>query len=192
MAQTWGVRGYPTLILMKSDGTEIDRIPGFAPPEDLIQAMNDFLAGRGTLNDLEVRYAKAPDSLGLLFAIGEKYQYRGKDNQAESCFVELITADPDNVSGVSAQALHSMALIAYSAGSDRYDSAIARFQAVTTRYAATDYAADAMTYIPYLMAKQERYEEALSLYEKFLKDYPESSEVDWVNRQIDAIKQKGI
>jgi tetratricopeptide (TPR) repeat protein len=192
MAQNWGVRGYPTLILMKSDGTEIDRYPGFAPPEDLVKIIGDFQAGRGTMDDLLARHAKAPDSLSLLFAIAEKFQYKAQDFRAESCFVELIAADPDNVSGLSAQALHSMARIAYGAGSDRYDSAIARFQAVTIRYPGTDFAEDAMTYVPYIMAKQERYDEALEIYEQFLKDYPESSEVDWVKRQINAIKQKGI
>ena len=29
MAQKWGVRGYPTLLLLDKAGEEVDRVPGF-------------------------------------------------------------------------------------------------------------------------------------------------------------------
>ena len=191
-AQQWGVAGYPTLILMKSDGVEIDRIADFLHPEDLIRTINDYIAGRGTLEDLEQRYAKHTDSLPLLLAIGGKYRYRNLKAKAESCYAELVLVDQENTSDEAAQALHSLGVMAYVAGADRYDTAIARFHAVNTRYPTTWFAEDAMTYVPYIMAKQERYDEALSYYELFLKNYPQSSQADWARRQIDNIKKKGI
>lgn len=190
MATTWGVTGYPSLILMTADGEEVDRIPGFAPPEEFIKSLNDFLAGRGTLDDLLSRFTRNSDSLPLLLQIGDKYQFRGKDAQAESCYTQLLTRDPANLQGQSSQALHSMAQIAYGAGRDRYDTAMARFEAVITRFPGTDEGVDAETWVPLILGKLDRNEEALRRFEQFKVDHPESSEIDWVNRQIEGIRKK--
>jgi tetratricopeptide (TPR) repeat protein len=190
MAKSRGVSGYPTLILLTSGGEEVDRIPGFAPPQEFVTNINDFLAGRGTLDDLKLRWASFPDSLSLLLQIGDKYQYRGLGPQAESCYSELLLRDPGNAQGHSAAALHSMAMVAYSGGRDHYDSAVARFQAVASRFPATEEALDALTWVPYLLAQMGRYEEALAGFEKFKADHPTSPEIDWVNRQMEETKRK--
>jgi tetratricopeptide (TPR) repeat protein len=190
LAQTWGISGYPTLILMTAAGEEVDRIPGFAPPDDFRTQIDDFLAGRGTLADLLARWKASPDSLSLLAQVGDKYQYRAQRSQAESCYTEVVSRDPDHKFGLAAKALHSMAVVAYGAGRDRYDTAMARFQAVIDRYPGTEEALDAATWVPYIMAKLERYDEALARFEQFKVDHPESSEIDWVNRQIEEIQKK--
>lgn len=192
MASTWGVNGYPTLILMTADGEEVDRIPGFAPPEEFVTAITDFLAGRGTLDDLKSRFAQHPDSLSLLLQIGGKYQNRGVEAQAESCYYELLARDPANAQGQAPDALHSLAMTAFSAGRDHYDTAVARFEVLIARYPQSKQALDAETWVPYIQARQEKYDLALARYEKFKVDHPESDEIDWVNRQIEGIlKKKG-
>ena len=190
MAKSRGVSGYPTLILLTSGGEEVDRIPGFAPPQEFVTNINDFLAGRGTLDDLKSRWASFPDSLSLLLQIGDKYQYRGLGTQADSCYAELLRRDSANVQGHSAAALHSMAMVAYAAGHDRYDTALTRFQAVADRFPGTKEALDALTWVPYILTRLERYEEALAGFEKFKVDHPESPEIEWVNRQIEETKRK--
>jgi tetratricopeptide (TPR) repeat protein len=189
-AQKWGIRGYPTLILMSAEGVEVDRVAGYLPPMDFIQTMDDYLAGRGTLEDLTTRFADAPDSLWLEWQIAQKYQYRGSDSLAEATYRDVIDADPGNRSGVADSSLHALAMVAYSAGAEHYDTAIARFAAVRTRFPNSPLAEDAETYVPYILARQEKYDRALSKYEKFLADFPNSSEVGWVNRQIESVKKK--
>lgn len=190
MAQKWGVNGYPCIVLMTSAGEEIDRMPGFYPPEEFRGEIDNFLAGRGTLSDLLSRWKASPDSLQLLTGIGDKYQSRGQKAQAESCYTEVLTIDPKNAHGFSATALHSMGVIAYSQGEAGYDTSMARFQAVIDRYPGTEEAEDAETWVPVMLAKQGRYDEALARYEKFKVDHPQSSEIDWVNRQIEDVNKK--
>ena len=186
----WGVRAYPTLILMNADAVEIDRVAGFLPPDEFVTTVEDYLAGRGTLDDLMKRRAQWPDSLGLLMQIGEKYQYRGSDSLAEAMYREVLAADPKNRSGQADSALHALARVAFGAGATRYDTAIARFAAVRTRFPKSALVEDAETYVPYLLARQEKYDLAMAKYEKFLVDFPNSSEVEWVKRQIEGIKKK--
>ncbi len=190
MAQTWGVNGYPALVLMTAAGEEVDRLPGFFPPEEFRAEIEGFLAGRGTLADLLSRWQAFPDSLELLSQIGDKYQNRGQRAQAESCYTELLTRDPANAHGQSAGALHSMGVMAYGAGKESYDTALARFQAVIDRFPGTDQAIDAETWVPYIMARLDRYDEALARFEQFKVDHPTSTEIEWVNRQIADIQKK--
>ncbi len=191
MSKQWGIRGYPTLILMTSDGSEIDRIARFATPPDFLETIADYMAGRGTLDDLRARFAAHSDSLSLLMQIAEKYQYRGRDHEAESCYVAVLQADPSNQSKRADTILHSLARVAYGGGEKRYDTAAARFAALIERYPESPLAEDAGTWVPYIYAKQEKYAKALVLYEAFVKQYPESGEVDWVHIQIDDNKEKG-
>ena len=186
-AQEWGVRGYPTLVLMNADGSEIDRVPGFMPAEDFVQTMDDYANGIGTLDDLLGRYAGKPDSIQLCMEIGAKYQYRGKDSLAESYYRTVIDQDPGNKSAVADDAAFRLALNTYYEGEEKYDDAIAAFSDVVKRYPGSDMAEESATYVPYVMAKQGKEAEALKLYQQFLIDYPESDEVDWVNRQIKAL-----
>jgi tetratricopeptide (TPR) repeat protein len=186
----WGVRGYPTLILMTAEGEEIDRVPGFLPPDEFVTTMTDYLAGRGTLADLQKRSAEHPDSLSLLLQIAQKYQYRGLDSTAESAYENILGVDPANRSGVADTALHALAMVAFSMGKEHYDTAAARFASLRTRFPNSALVEDAETYVPYILARQEKYDSALVLYEKFLEDFPQSSEVDWVKRQIESVKGK--
>jgi tetratricopeptide (TPR) repeat protein len=186
----WGVRAYPTLILLGVDDAEIDRVAGYLPPAEFVSTMEDYLAGRGTLDDLSRRSAQWPDSLGLLLQIGGKYQYRGSDSLAEAMYGKVLAADPTNRSGKADSALYAQAMVAFAAGSAHYDSAVARFAAVRTRFPKSPLVEDAETYVPYVLARQEKYDLALAKYEKFLVDFPASSEVDWVKQQIEKTKDK--
>lgn len=186
----WGVRAYPTLILVGADQAEIDRVAGYLPPGEFVTTIEDYLAGRGTLNDLLQRRTQHPDSLGLMMQIAEKHQYRGSDSLAEAAYREVLAADPKNRSGKADTALHALARVAYGAGAAHYDTALARFAAVRTRFPKSPLVEDAETYVPYILARQEKYDLALAKYEKFLADFPASSEVDWVKRQMENIKGK--
>lgn len=190
MASTWSVTGYPALILMTAEGQEVDRIPGFMPPEEFVATVTDFLAGRGTLDDVKSRFAQYPDSLALLLQIGSKYQDRGMETEAESCYAELLARDPANTRGHAPDALHSLAVMAFSSGRDHYDTAVARFEVLIARFPGTEQSLDAETWVPYILARQDKHDEALARFEKFKLDHPESSEIDWVNRQIEDIQKK--
>jgi tetratricopeptide (TPR) repeat protein len=186
----WGVRGYPTLILMTADAEEIDRVAGYLPPNEFVTTMNDYMAGRGTLADLQARSAEHPDSLGLLLQIAQKYQYRGLDSAAQGAYKQILSIDPKNNSGMADSALHALGMVAFGMGADHYDTAIARFAAVRMQFPKSPLVEDAETYVPYILARQEKYDSALVLYEKFLTDFPGSTEADWVRRQIESVKGK--
>jgi tetratricopeptide (TPR) repeat protein len=191
MAKEMSVRGYPTLILMKADGTEIDRVAGYLPAPDFIKTFTDFAAGIGTLEDLLAKHDQHPDSVGIIVQLGEKYASRSSDSLAGEYFHSALEKDPGNKSGQTDNALHSLGQMAYGRGKEHYDTAAARFTALSERYPTSELAEDAQTWVPYIYALQEKNAEALALFEKFLIDHPQSTEAGWVQEQIDKIKKKG-
>lgn len=187
----FGVRGYPTLILLRSDGTEIDRAVGYLPPEDFVQTMTDLAQGIGTLDAMLARLADNPNDAEACWEIGQKYYYRSEDSLATQYFTKVIEIDPQNTSGYADDAAFQFVMEIYYEGEERYDDAIAGFRDVIKQYPGSDMAEEAATYVPYILARQGKNAEALKLYEQFLKDYPESSEVDWVQGQIENLMSEG-
>jgi len=191
MVQDRGVAYYPSLILLNSDGAEFDRFVGYATPDSLIQILEDIEAGRNTLVDYVSRFEAHPDSLVLIMEIAQKYKYISENSMAVQYYNELVAADPDNASELADNAMHSIAVMKYGEGKDSYDEAIVLFTALAETFPDGDMTEDGITYIPYMLARQEKNEEAMALYQKFLVDYPESGEVPWVNARIAELQEKG-
>jgi thioredoxin-related protein len=54
-AARFGVTYYPTVVLLKPDGDEIDRLVGYYPPADFYNEIQLYLQGRETLEDYLTR-----------------------------------------------------------------------------------------------------------------------------------------
>ena len=49
ITEKYHVNGFPTVIFVDKKGLEIDRIIGYAPPENFIPMVTDLLAGKNTI-----------------------------------------------------------------------------------------------------------------------------------------------
>jgi len=46
LAEKYDVKAYPTVLILKADGTIVDRLVGYRPPETFISDFNAALAGK--------------------------------------------------------------------------------------------------------------------------------------------------
>jgi thioredoxin-related protein len=72
LARIFGISGYPTIVLTKSDGVEIDRIEGFIEPTEFYNQIHLYLQGKETLEDYLARLEDEPDNPEYLLTIAEK------------------------------------------------------------------------------------------------------------------------
>lgn len=221
LRRQYGVAGFPTIVLAKSDGSEIDRIYGYAEGPDFVKTINDYLAGRNTLADF-LRRTETEPTMSLYAQIADKYTGRSKFEDAEKWYRKILQEDPNNNNGYSDSALYWMGQMKsrakqYSAAeeifarfpktypesdladnaafeiaktrryAERYDDAIAGFKEFMEAYPESDLLEDAEIYIAFCHDKKGDTENALVLYQKFLEDHPNSSDSNWVKRQIDKI-----
>ena len=67
------VRGYPTILLLDTDGNEIDRIVGYRPPDEFLNELNRIKSRDNTISDLKDRHEQDPDHYPTQIALAKKY-----------------------------------------------------------------------------------------------------------------------
>lgn len=183
-ASDFNIQGYPTFVVIDPEGNEVDRIIGYMPAEDFLQTLEDYKAGIGTLDDL---LAQAEDSTDreLYFKIADKYKYRGLSNDAESWYTKVISAgEPtDSMSAEGKFAIADMYL-----RNDLYDDAIDRFKNIKQEFDGEQLDEVASIYIPYTYMQKGDTVNAISNFELFIQEFPESEDVEYAEGKIKALK----
>ncbi|MBD3232981.1 MAG: hypothetical protein GF315_04585 [candidate division Zixibacteria bacterium] len=197
----FGISAYPTMVLLNKQGEEIDRIIGYEPPVEFINTITMYLEGKGTLQDYLERVEASPDSIELIFTLGEKYEGRNERDKAMDYYERVIRMDPQNENGFTAKATHSMSWLSYRNGD--IPRAIEWEEAIIEKYQDSELYADAHTYIPYYYMQWAQQAEkagerssarayrrtAIERFETFIDKFPEHSDVEWAKEQVDKLKE---
>lgn len=108
-AKRFHVSGYPTTVLLNPDGSEIDRMSGYAPMPTFLQVFRDYAEGKGTLAALQAERVHHPEDLELAWRVLEKLEGRkaeGWRTEAQT----LVGRDAGNKAGFAARAAGMLAL----------------------------------------------------------------------------------
>ena len=184
-AKRYRVFGYPTTLLLDPSGEEIDRIVGYLPPGSFLAEIQGYLIGRGTLAAMLEKVAAAPQDVQLKFQLGEKYHQRGLWEESLAVFEEVVRLDPENGAGFADDAMthQGEALRRLK----RIDEAVARFRQIQERFPESELATDAELEIGYTYQNAGRTAEAVTVYQDFLRQYPDHQYVDWIKRQLEEM-----
>ena len=78
------VMGYPTILLLDSEGNEIDRIVGYRPSDEFLNELNRIKNRENTLSDLITRYKKNINNSSVKIDLAEKYILMNLPDSARS------------------------------------------------------------------------------------------------------------
>jgi thioredoxin 1 len=118
LAKKYGVRGYPTILLARANGEEIDRLVGYLPPDAFLRAVKDFVHGVNTLLSYTESVAKTPDDASLRYALAKKYAERNDLAGSAEQYKALLRLDPNNALGHDEEARFTVAAAALVADND--------------------------------------------------------------------------
>ncbi len=181
------IAGFPTVILMKSSGEEIDRIYGYLPPEEFVSTIQSYLQGKETLEDIKNRFQADSTDVELAFKLAEKYEARRWYDKAMMHYQKVVDLDPEDEKGKSQDALYNIAWL--DIRRKEYLKAVDGFRHFLEKYPESEIAQDAEIYIPYSYANAGDTTKALELYQKFLMDHPDSKDTSWVRKKIEELKE---
>lgn len=187
-AQKYKVSGYPTIVLVNDDGSEIDRIGGYLEPDEFLETVENYLNDIETLNDY-LRRADTNATNEVNYALANKYSDRGMNDEALSYFNKVIEADPKQEDTLTSDAMLSVGSI-YLRDKD-YEKSFDLFKKVMKTFEGSEADADAMLWLAYGYRKRGEDGDttnALRLYEDFLKKYPESPDTSHAITMIDKLK----
>ncbi|MCC6962847.1 MAG: tetratricopeptide repeat protein [candidate division Zixibacteria bacterium] len=187
-AARYGVRSYPTTLILKPNGIEIDRLIGYYPPEDFVTGIINALTGIGTLEDYLDKLAADPRNGELQFEVGQKYRYRGNYDQAAVFFAQVMANDSARASGKAAEAAFNLGHMRYKLKD--YPGAVALWRQQIAQFPEAELNVDAELMIAYSYQKAGDFKNAKKEYNYFLKKYPDTEEKDWIAEQMAAMAKK--
>lgn len=176
LAGRYGVSGYPTMVITKPNGMEVDRLVGYYPPMDFIPAMFDLMTNRNTLDYMLAKAARHGDSLQLLYDIGESYSYRSELKEAEYYYNLIMEKDSNNAAGMADDAW--LALANLKRRDDKKEEAVEMYLQTAEKFPESDALDDAYMSAAGVYRRDGDVKEAVKMYEEFIEKYPESELVD--------------
>ncbi|MEE9553246.1 MAG: thioredoxin domain-containing protein [candidate division Zixibacteria bacterium] len=188
LARDFGISGYPTIVITKSNGEEIDRIWGYLPPTDFYNQVQLYLQGKETLIDYLSRLDDDPDNQEYISIVAEKYTSRREFEKALDYYGRVLKLDPDNENGQKIEALGSMYDVKGRAKD--YDGAIETAESLVQQFPDTEQADDARAIIGYYTNKKGDSNEAMKLYRAYLESYPDGENASWVKKRVADLEDK--
>lgn len=185
-ARQFGVNYYPTVILFKSDGAEIDRLVGYYPPADFYNEIQLYLQGRETLEDYLDRLQDEPRRADYIMAVAEKYRNRADWDKSLSYYRQIISLGLPDAHEYVVKALFEIAVINGQKGD--YPISLLKFADLLKRQLDTSLREDALRQMAYYMAKSGDAKQAIVLYRQYLDNYPNGEFADWVRDRVDDLR----
>ena len=187
-ARKYGVSGFPTMVIARPNGTEVDRLVGAYPPEEFLPALSDLMMNRNTLDDMLTKSLVYPDSMQLLYNIAQSYSSRSDRPKASYYFDMVMQRDPENKQELNPDCWMEMA---YLKSKDKdIEGAVAMYQEYETKFPESEDIELSKLMIPYVYHRVDDYKNAEKHYKKFKKDFPESERLEWIDKQLEKIKEE--
>lgn len=99
------VYGYPTIVFIDPDGTELDRISGWdGNKENFSETLKDYLQGIGTLKALLAELKSDQSNVELNYKMAEKYVSRWEGAKAAAYYQQVLKLDPQDTKNYAEKA----------------------------------------------------------------------------------------
>jgi tetratricopeptide (TPR) repeat protein len=180
------VAGLPTVILAKADGDEIDRTLGFMHTDEFITTIEGYQEGVGTLAAMLALEDKNKDDPQFLSKLADKLYAHCQFEEADARYAGVIKLDSANAAGLADDAQLQRAQV--SAKLDEYPLAVAFCDALIKRWPNSDLVPDATIYAAYYSDQGGLTDDAIRIYNDYLKKWPNGADADWAKEQIKKLK----
>lgn len=184
-AARYRVRSYPTVLLLKPDGAEIDRVVGYYRAPEFMGQVEDYLAGRNTLASMVAAESTLGKNLAFLSKLADRYLEHGLSEEARTRYLRLVTLDPTNKSGLVDDAL--MSLSRMSRGDKDYATARKYAQTVLDRYSDSDNMKSAFLQVGINWKRSGQLENARKTFLDYAAKFPQDEDAPYAKEQADTL-----
>ena len=182
------MKSYPTVLVLKQDGAEIDRIVGYYRAPEFIAKVEDYLAGRNTLAAMTQEEATKGQDPSFVYALGEKYDEHGLNEESKSRYDRVVALDPENKTGLVDDALISLARM------QRKDNDLPGYrryaQMVVDRYPDSDMGRTARIHVAISYKREGNLARARELFLDYAKRFPDDEDAPYAQEQADTLAVK--
>jgi tetratricopeptide (TPR) repeat protein len=187
-AARYRVESYPTILVLKPDGTEIDRLAGYYRAPEFIGLVDDYLAGRNTLASLIAAESTLGQDPRFVARLADRYFEHGLYPEARSRYERMLHLDPKNQTDLVDDALTSLARLGRK--SKDYPTERKYAQMVLDRFPESDQAKTALLQLADSYKRQESWTRAHEVYLDYTKKYPGDEDTPWAKEQADTMSAR--
>ena len=159
-AERYGVHSYPTMVVCRPGGEEIERFFGFSRTADFLQTIEDYLVGRNTATDYRDRALNDPNNLELAFTAGRELAVRKRARESIPFLERVYRADQDNVTGNVPRAMLLLAKTVYLDTLHELDKALPILEDLSARFPTSYHGSEATYMIARIYIERKQHDEA--------------------------------
>lgn len=155
VAKRYKVNSYPTMVVCRPGGEEIERFFGFSKTEAFVGTVQDYLAGRNTATDYRDRALADPNNLDLAFTAGRELAIRKRGKEAIPFLERVWGAGTDNGSKNVPRAMLLQARTVYLDQMKARDKALPILEELSKRFPGTFHGTEATYMIARIYLEQK-------------------------------------
>lgn len=187
-AARYGVRSFPSFVLVNHDGTAITTLKGYREAAVFQKEVKDALTGPNSAAALQKAYADGTASFEQLEALAVQHLNNNQIPQGLAVLQKIADKDLDNKEKRAERALVQMAHINYQL--KQFDKALPLFQRVDTRYPDSEMHSTALIGLAKCYQHKGEFPTAITHFERFLKTYPEHAMAEKISKEIEMLRGK--
>jgi len=185
-ARRYGVDAYPTLLLLRKDGVELERVVGVLPTHDLVTLLREGAAGRPGLEAM----LAAEDSFGrdpeFLMKLGDRLALHGRADDAARRYRRLMVPTIADSTGYPARA--GLGIVRAYQTARRPTAAIAAARSWLERFPADPRRADILLLLAQLHRTAGDDPASRAAYRTFLSSFPDDPRTAWAREYLNALR----
>jgi TolA-binding protein len=171
MRQRFGVSGFPTVLILDQGGDEIDRVQGYVPPAQFVEAVQDSVTSPTSVGFLRRQAEESPDDAEVQYRLATKYMEGRMYEKARVQFSRVIDLDPDNHLGATDSSLYYLAEIHFA--TQDLAGTVKTLDSLKKRFPESEYAKEADLMKAEVLLYTGEMDEAKQLLASFIESYPE-------------------
>jgi TolA-binding protein len=185
LKEQYGVKGYPTIVVLDQEGLRLDQIEGFVTGEQLLQRVSQAASASNPLTELKTRADSSPSSAQAQYAVAEKYLEMREYRKASEGFRRVLEIDPENREGKTEIAHYHLALCL--ASLEERENAHQVLDQMAQKFPKGELAPDAL-----ILRGQIHYHDgdlptARGQFDRFLSQYPTHEKARLVRRMLGEV-----
>ena len=182
LREKFSITGFPTVMILNSDGSEFDRLEGYLPGRQFLERLNRVVSDPDALGNLKSAELRDPQNLSVRSRLGIALFDKSYYEDARVRFEEIIAQDPDNKSGLRPEALLRLALC--QASQKQWEQTLSTIDQLKDQYPASERVAEASLLSGEVLMNLGRPDEARARILEFLKNYPQHRLVPQAKRML--------
>jgi TolA-binding protein len=182
LQKDFAILTYPTILVLDSEGEEIDRVGAFQPAPQFQQTVESFFDSPDSMASLRKAVQEQPNSVAPRYALAEKLLNQANFAKASGHFQKVIELDPENHEGKTDLSQYNYALCL--ASQTKFDEALAQLDNLQKQFPRSGAVADATVLRGQIYHCCNKLDEAQAALQEYKDKYPTQGHIEEVENLL--------